>query len=170
MEFVLDQYHVYMLFFEDNECAIGNNAGYVMEPQQMITVGKMLIATAKKKSFQKEAMEHNRKQDMERKELRCKGYIPPKPKPKAKAHIYIMKCNDKYKIGVSKNVEKRIKQLCGSPYPIEIIYTSHLIEDAYSIEKELHIQFERQRVLGEWFDLSDEDIAMIERCLDEIHD
>ena len=46
---------------EDNAdgCFISNGQGYIMEADQMIEVGKRLIATAKKNGVKQDIIEHN---------------------------------------------------------------------------------------------------------------
>lgn len=66
--------------------------------------------------------------------------------------IYVMRCGDKLKIGVAKNVERRAKQLqTGNPETILIEYQRER-KDAYKLENHLHRKFSKQRVSGEWFD------------------
>lgn len=60
-----------------------------------------------------------------------------------------------YKIGIAKNTKERIKQLqTGNPLPLEVKYESRVI-DAFGFEQELHQQFNTERVLNEWFELSE---------------
>jgi len=76
-------------------------------------------------------------------------------------YIYILECEGFYKIGLSKNVERRKKQLDFTPFKSKIIFKSPLMEDIYSVEEQLHIFYEKKRVKGEWFKLSPEDIEEI---------
>lgn len=78
-------------------------------------------------------------------------------------HIYIIQLGDTdiYKIGFSKDPDKRIKQLQSKcPIPLKIIYTN-FGHDYEFVEKYLHYQYREQRVKGEWFQLSTEDIVKI---------
>jgi hypothetical protein len=62
-----------------------------------------------------------------------------------------------YKIGVSKNPDKRLKQLqTGNPSELELlcVYDSEI---AFKIEKVLHNTFNINKEHGEWFDLSIKD-------------
>lgn len=158
---------------EDNAdgCFISNGQGYVMEADQMIEVGKRLIATAKKKGVKQDITEHNinNKIKLERKMTE----FMKTPKQRAKSHVYLMKCADKYKIGVSNNVEQRKKQLDRRPFPIEIIAVSPLFEGAYICERELQEAYKHKRIDGEWFDLSPDEIREITQTLEianEIYD
>ena len=67
--------------------------------------------------------------------------------------IYLLKCSDKYKIGYSKNVEHRIKQLDTRPFKIELVLKIYS-ENAYDIEQELHKKLELHKADGEWYNSS----------------
>ena len=74
--------------------------------------------------------------------------------------IYLLQQGDTdlYKIGISKNTKKRIKQLqtgCSQPIKLVNVYESIF----YSrIESTLHRRFKLQNTLGEWFRLTTEDV------------
>lgn len=75
--------------------------------------------------------------------------------------VYILKSGDHYKIGNAIDPVRRLKSLQAAwPEPMEIV---HKIEsDRYKyIERDLHRRFAGKRVRGEWFALSDEDLAYI---------
>ena len=80
-----------------------------------------------------------------------------------KRNVYVMECQGMYKIGVSKDVEKRQKQLTKTPIPVNIIYISPQIDYAYECERNLHEIFEEKKIMGEWFLLNDYDIEAIEK-------
>jgi hypothetical protein len=76
--------------------------------------------------------------------------------------VYLLQVGQLYKIGCSKNPEKRIRQLqTGSSASIRCI---HLLPTDYyrQIERQLHLKFAAQRGLGEWFALRGEDVAYIQ--------
>lgn len=76
-------------------------------------------------------------------------------------YVYLVECNDFYKIGYSVNVENRIKSMqSGSPNTITLIHTI-FTNDMRGLEKELHRKFAKKRALQEWFILSFEDIDYI---------
>ncbi len=82
--------------------------------------------------------------------------------------IYILKWGSVYKIGRSKDAEKRFNQIKEDykriqpimPYAIELI---HIIEtdNMYESEKIMHKNFENRRINGEWFELSELEINEI---------
>ena len=77
--------------------------------------------------------------------------------------VYIVRANDRYKIGFSTNLSVRFKNSAGvCPYPIELVYlikTPHYKE----IEKGLHEIFKHKRVHYEWFLLNEADVESIKK-------
>lgn len=73
--------------------------------------------------------------------------------------VYLLKSDytGYYKIGVSKDTVKRVKQLLtGSSENISIIFTFNT-EIPYKVETVLHNLFELQKINREWYNLSLED-------------
>lgn len=69
--------------------------------------------------------------------------------------VYVAQYKNIYKIGVSENVEQRIKQLsCGCP-GIVAVYESENIANGFEIEKLLHDEFSGHSIGGEWFSYVD---------------
>lgn len=64
-----------------------------------------------------------------------------------------MESNRKYKIGFSKDVEQRLKQLNNRPFPVRILATSGYLERPMKLEKQIHEFLEEYKIDGEWFDL-----------------
>jgi len=81
--------------------------------------------------------------------------------------IYLIKSLNEgvYKIGVSKNPNKRLNDLqTGNPSPIKILYL-YESENAYKIEKALHNRYSHFNTHLEWFELSiKEEITFLETC------
>lgn len=71
----------------------------------------------------------------------------------------------RYKIGVSKNPNKRLAQLqTGSGEELKLI---HMFEtdNARKIESALHNIYRQHKTMGEWFDLSiSEEVVFINEC------
>ncbi len=83
-----------------------------------------------------------------------------------KKYVYIMKSNEYYKIGVSSNPQKRLKELqTGNPVEIEIV-NSWKVRFAMELEKKLHDLFDRERVRLEWFKLDNEDLENIKKYIE----
>jgi len=78
-------------------------------------------------------------------------------------YVYLMKSGRFYKIGSSRNVERRDYEL-GIKLP-EDLKTLHKIrtDDSIGIENYWHNRFKDKRKRGEWFDLSNEDISAFRR-------
>lgn len=76
--------------------------------------------------------------------------------------IYVAEYNGNFKLGVSNNVPKRIRQLsCGCP-TIKIIYQSEYISNAFELEAALHKLYKGKNIGGEWFSYVDiEEVSKI---------
>ena len=77
--------------------------------------------------------------------------------------VYLLKCNDRYKIGRTTNLSKRFFAKVGMcPYPIQLIWYFYINEHAV-LEKSLHRIFKEKRIHYEWFLLSDDDVESIKK-------
>lgn len=71
-------------------------------------------------------------------------------------YVYILSANGYFKIGVTTNINKRIKALqTGCPFKIELVALLKT-DEHYKIESELHIGLEPYQTYGEWFLLDKE--------------
>ena len=80
--------------------------------------------------------------------------------------VYLLECDGKTKIGVAKSISNRIASLqTGNPYEIVLLkeYKVHSEVAARAIEKTLHSMFKDKALRGEWFNLTPEDIKLIDR-------
>ncbi len=69
--------------------------------------------------------------------------------------IYIVQSSEYVKIGVAKNIEKRIVSLqTGNQHKLKLIATKETFDD-YELEREIHRQYSENRKQGEWFILSE---------------
>lgn len=78
--------------------------------------------------------------------------------------IYIMRCNEFWKIGISKHPEQRLEQIDKvNPYPVDLVDTFPVAtrQEAMSIEASLHQRFAALSVKGEWFRLDEEHVETI---------
>jgi hypothetical protein len=85
--------------------------------------------------------------------LQAQVSAPPVP-----GFIYLIHAtgSGRYKIGLASNVQKRMRQLSKqSAFPLALI-ASHPSDDMFRDESAWHKLFEKQRVHGEWFELSTE--------------
>jgi len=79
-------------------------------------------------------------------------------------YAYLIKANKLYKIGKSKNPEQRVKQLkTANPEVRLIAYGSG------TTEKELHRLFNANKIIGEWFKLSTNEVEKVIRLLDNTY-
>lgn len=174
INFNLNGYYAYVITDSENGCFINDGLGYYMEADQMLELGKKLVATAKKKGVKQALIEHNIQHEIDKQQYWESLKNEPKfKKPKRKSQVYLMECGGKYKIGVSANVSRRCKQLDNRPFPVNVIATSPFIENAYRFEEDLHQIYNNFRIDGEWFNFSKQQIEKITTIIgeaDEIYD
>lgn len=77
--------------------------------------------------------------------------------------------NNQFKIGVTKgSIDRRIKKLqTGNPTEL-FLANFHETEYPYRLEKMLHAHFATKKVMGEWFELSEEDVANFRKTCDRM--
>ncbi len=77
--------------------------------------------------------------------------------------VYVVHGGKYHKIGLSRNVEKRLRALDTSlPFPVTTICTFET-DDVLQLERQLHLLYRNagKHVYGEWFELSDTDITAL---------
>lgn len=80
---------------------------------------------------------------------------------KRNGYVYLINAGEFYKIGISRNVDRRITQLSTIP-PFDVTLVCIIeTDDMLGLENKLHTMFSEKRVNGEWFTLSDEDVNYI---------
>ncbi len=87
----------------------------------------------------------------------------PDPADDRHGFVYLIRCTGTglYKIGAAKNPERRLKLLqCGSASELQLRSTLRAW-DMLAAESALHDTFRGRRVRGEWFRLTEADIAFI---------
>ena len=75
---------------------------------------------------------------------------------RSRQFVYVIRNpeNDKIKIGVSNNVEKRLHVLeTGAGTKLDLVYKSIVCSNAFDIENMVHKHFNEYRVFGEWFQI-----------------
>lgn len=90
-------------------------------------------------------------------------------------NLYIIRCGDTqlFKIGISKNCSKRIKQLqTGNPNKLKLLFEFKINNresvKASKIESTIHTflkEHEDKHVLNEWFKLTNDEVVNIAKCL-----
>lgn len=72
-------------------------------------------------------------------------------RPPQKSGVYVIQAGDAFKIGVTRNLARRMKGVqTGSPHPLNLIWYKEFREAAV-IEARLHSMLDQYRVSGEWF-------------------
>ena len=81
---------------------------------------------------------------------------------KRRGFVYLLRADNRlYKIGRSKAINERIKQLeIKLPYELELV-AFIVVGDMYKVERWLHRKFADKRKRGEWFELEEVDIEFI---------
>ncbi len=75
---------------------------------------------------------------------------------RSRQFVYVIRNpeNDRIKIGVSNNVEKRLHVLeTGAGTKLDLVYKSIVCSNAFDIENMVHRHFNEYRVFGEWFQI-----------------
>ena len=94
--------------------------------------------------------------------------VPAPRQPRWHAHIptgagvYVIAAPDGiYKIGMARNIQKRVCNI-NTHVPFTLILTAAILtDDPTGVEKRLHRQYHDKQVKGEWYRLSDDDIQEI---------
>ncbi len=74
------------------------------------------------------------------------------------AHVYLLESGERFKIGYTKNIKKRLRQLrTGSPFDIRLVHSLEA-EQPQALEKQFHDRFAKKRIRGEWFRLDAADV------------
>lgn len=88
--------------------------------------------------------------------------LPPLDNKRA-GYLYLIQNeeSDKFKIGVTANLDERLKSLqTANPNKLNyILYKFY--ENAYEIEREAHLYLESNKISGEWFILTDEELKRV---------
>jgi hypothetical protein len=80
-----------------------------------------------------------------------------------KSDIYIFRMGELgiYKIGVSQNVNRRLRDInAANPFSVEVLYFLS-VTDAYDLEDKIHKAYEGAALQNEWFALSQNDVTKI---------
>lgn len=92
-----------------------------------------------------------------------KSFYTPLPDGEGGRFVYVVRCCNYHKIGVSDDPDKRFKSIqAHNPFEIELVKVyGYRSSDAHKIERYLHKQFNEYRVRGEWFDFGDLDVIKL---------
>lgn len=70
--------------------------------------------------------------------------------------IYVIEnSKGQVKIGVTKNIEARLKQIqCGNPEKLKIMHISYELKNPFEVEAEIHKALNNSKCTREWFDIN----------------
>lgn len=150
---------------EMNDCR-----GFTTCAEDILELCYGLMAYALK--YKSEIDVYNQKHEIEFEEM-LNGYVKTAKKESRSArskggYVYLLECGGKYKIGFSKDVERRIQQLDTRPFKLNLVAKSKFISDAYDREQELHEYFADNRIEGEWYCFSDDEALYAEEIIKEL--
>lgn len=78
-------------------------------------------------------------------------------------YLYLIQCQQFFKIGIANDVEGRLAQLStGNPFELKVLAV-YGFSNAESVERSLHQRFANTRARGEWFSLDDRDLLDVEQ-------
>lgn len=164
MEFNSWNYNAYIIRKYENGYILNDGHGFIMTSEEMIELSKGLLNVAL--SCKEEIDEHNKEQELYYEELNKR--VNNEKGKHDKAHIYLIECGGKYKIGLSRNVDRRLKELDYRPFEIKLVAKSSLIENPFDLERKLHKYFESSRINGEWFNLNNEQVEQVRVVLKKV--
>ena len=76
-------------------------------------------------------------------------------------YVAMEELSGRYKVGISSNPERRIKELnVGNPEKLILVHSYHATESGYKSESIAHAILEKTRIRGEWFG-SDTDLSLL---------
>jgi hypothetical protein len=83
---------------------------------------------------------------------------------KTAGYVYVFEANGVYKIGITGNVDGRLRDMrIASPFIREVF--SVRVEDCRACERHLHKAYQGSKVGGEWFKLKEETLTAIREFL-----
>lgn len=80
----------------------------------------------------------------------CREGCKNKPETYASGYVYLFECGGKYKIGVSNDVNRRIKDLDNRPFKVNLVCKVYC-EAAYKVEQKIHANLKKYKLDGEWY-------------------
>lgn len=168
-------YGFYIGVTEEDMCYILDTFGLLFSKEDLLFVANGLLKFAEKYGDNIEQINIQRKKEQEEKEKRWLEECEVKnQKRKQKSKVYIIECGGKYKIGITKDINRRIKELNNRPFSCKVLYLSKNSEYAYEVEQHVHYELAESRINGEWYklhpkmiDFLKEEIEEVMRCYEE---
>lgn len=85
-----------------------------------------------------------------------------------RGYVYIVQCDEVFKIGVSTLPEQRINIIKTDNYKPIVVHGFWKVEDPYGVEAFFHEEYGGVRVRGEWFMLNKNDVILAKNILNEL--
>lgn len=159
--------HLHQIIIVDGKVLIGNSGQYLVDREHIQEIMNYCqqclehIDNDLIKSYNTALYKH-RTQD---RAMQAKNLRKQKRQQQSITNIYLMlnKRNGLIKIGKAKDAPTRERTLQSQEPEIEMIYCA---QSSPQTEKMLHNEYAEQRVRGEWFNLSENDIKDIKEMLE----
>lgn len=156
------------------ECEDGiimsDNQGIVTSAGDIIELCKGLLKFIGKHSEDIETYNLKRNAEIERD---MRGYSASSSKRKGtrkEGYVYLLECGGRYKIGFSKDVERRIHQLDTRPFKLNLVTKSKYLSDAYDWEQGLHDACADSMIDGEWYEFSESEVQWVTETISELEE
>jgi len=79
------------------------------------------------------------------------------------SYLYLIRCNDFFKIGIAGHIESRLAALqTGNPYEL-VVESCYQFDNPAPVEQSLHNKFRNKQAMREWFRLEAEDLEQFEQ-------
>ena len=80
--------------------------------------------------------------------------------------IYLMQNADAFKIGITNDVEVRLKSIhAAGSFNTKVIHEVYIGKEAITLERRLHKEFKRVQIMYEWFKLTPEDVVRVKASM-----
>lgn len=89
------------------------------------------------------------------------------PKDREQGYVYLFECGKKYKVGFSKDISRRIKDLDHRPFKVKLVAKSKPTTNALFYEQRLHKILEEYRINGEWYNLTEKQVYNLKKIIEE---
>lgn len=129
--------------------------GFIVDPEKMLSIAHRLVKTVDR--FGDDIIKYNHK--LKKTRLKKQKHT----KIDKRSRIYLLESGGLYKVGISKNVERRVKELDNRPFKVKIVCYSDLMKNAQRIEKKLHREFAAHNVYGEWFEFNEDELETVKK-------
>lgn len=152
---------------EDGMLHLHSSSGFLMPIREIKKIVSFLEYTIENFD-EKKSIENEIKDIKEWIEYKKKPIIKEEKKVKEGYVYLVIGENGRYKIGCSRDVEKRIQQLKTSSCENHELVYKFKCKNPYEKEQELHEKFNNKRVHSEWFELTKQDVQFIKGIKNEI--